>query len=69
MQVTASDLSIRERVLLFCVGSGTDWKRAGIPGETVTSMILKGLVVRDALGRLDLTGRGRILLRATLQDL
>ena len=30
---TASDLGVRERVLLFCVASGTDWQRAGVTGE------------------------------------
>ncbi len=29
---TASDLTVRERILLFCVASGTDWQRAGVPG-------------------------------------
>jgi hypothetical protein len=32
---TAADLSIRERVLLFCVASRTDRQKAGVPGETV----------------------------------
>ena len=37
-------------MLLFCAASGTDWQRAGVTGEMVTGMIVKGLVVRDALG-------------------
>ena len=43
-------LTVRERMLLFCIGSETDWQRAGVTGETVTNMIVKGLIVRDALG-------------------
>jgi len=43
--VTASDLTARERV----VASRTDWQRVGIADETVTNMMMKGLVVRDAL--------------------
>jgi hypothetical protein len=39
-------LTVRERVLLFCVGSSTDWQRAGIPGEMVTEMMVRG---RDTL--------------------
>jgi hypothetical protein len=62
-------LTVRERILLFCVASGTDWQRAGVLGETVTEMIVKGLVMRDALGRLTLTERGRTTLRALLRDL
>src|SRR5260370_3659523 len=56
--LTASDLSARERIPLFCVASGTDRRPAGAMGEVVTGMIVKGLVVRDAQGRLSLTDRG-----------
>ena len=59
---------MRERILLFCVASGTDWQRACIPGEIVTEMV-KSLVVRDALGRLALTNGGRAAARALLPDL
>ena len=40
---TASDLTVRERILLFCGASGTDWQRAGVPGETVIGMTVRGL--------------------------
>ena len=62
-------LTVRERMLLFCIGSETDWQRAGVTGETVTNMIVKGLIVRDALGRPALTDDGRAALRALLPDL
>jgi hypothetical protein len=62
-------LSARERTLLFCVGSGTDWQRVGITGETVTALIVKGLLVRDAAGRLVLTNAGRAALRVLRRDL
>jgi hypothetical protein len=65
----ASDLTARERILLFCVASGTDRRPAGAMGEVVTGMIVKGLVVRDAPGRLALTGRGRAVLKAMLPGL
>jgi hypothetical protein len=65
----APDLTVRERVLLFCAASNTDWEHAGIPGETVTAMVVKGLIERDAGGRLDLTERGRDALRAILPGL
>jgi hypothetical protein len=64
-----SALTVRERILLFCVGSGTDWQRAGVPGEMVTEMTVKRLVRRDGLGRLALTTSGRTALRALLPDL
>jgi hypothetical protein len=62
-------LTARERTLLFCVDSGTDWQRVGISGETVTASIVKGLLVWDAAGRLALTDAGRAALRALLRDL
>ena len=62
-------LSVRERVLLLCVASSTDWQRAGVPGETVTGMIVKGLVVRGAVGQLELTDRGRVTVLAMLGTL
>jgi hypothetical protein len=65
----AKALAVRERVLLFCAASGTDWLHAGVAGETVTAMVVKGLVERDAAGVLALTDRGRAVLRAMLPDL
>jgi hypothetical protein len=66
---TAAKLTVRERLLLFCVASGTDWQRAGILGEVVTNMVVQGFVARDALGRLSLTPRGRGALRSLLPGL
>jgi hypothetical protein len=48
----------------------SDWLHpGGLTGETVTAMIVKGLVGRDAAGALELTDHGRSVLRATLPDL
>ena len=44
---TANALTVKERVLLFCAASGTDWVHAGITGENVTAMVVKGLIVRE----------------------
>jgi hypothetical protein len=65
----AKTLSVRERVLLFCAASGTEWLHAGVTGENVTAMVVKGLIERDAGGALSLTDRGRAVLRAMLPDL
>jgi hypothetical protein len=34
---------VRERSgpLLFCIGSRTDWQRAGVTGETVTALVVR----------------------------
>ena len=46
-----------------------DWQHTTIPGEIVTTMVVKGLIERDAGGHLSLTDRGRAILRAMLPDL
>jgi hypothetical protein len=56
-------------VLLFRVGSGTDWQRAGVTGETTTALLVRGLIVRDARGCFVLTDDGRAALRALLPGL
>jgi hypothetical protein len=66
--IAADALTVPERVLLFCVASGTDWQRAGVTGETVTLVVVKGLVDRDAAGALALTEQGRAALDALLKD-
>ena len=38
-------LGVRERMLLFCIASGTDWQRAGVTGEIVTALVVKGLLL------------------------
>ena len=59
----------RERLLLFCIASGTNWQRAGITGEVVTALIVRGFLVRDETGHLALTDNGRAALRALLPGL
>jgi hypothetical protein len=62
----ATALNTTERILPFCVASGTDWERAGISGGTVTTMVIRGMIERDAGGRLTLTPQGRAALDALL---
>jgi hypothetical protein len=59
-------LNIPERLLLFCVASGTDWEHAGITGATVTAMVVRGMIARDAGGGLTLTPQGRAAFDALL---
>ena len=63
----AAGLSVPERVLLFCIASGTSWQTAGVTGETLTTMGAKGLIQRDTVGRLSLSAKGRAALRALLK--
>ena len=61
-----TELSIPERILLFCVASGTEWERAGVTGATVTVLVVRGLIERDAEGRLVLRKQGRAVLDAMI---
>jgi hypothetical protein len=65
----AEALSVRERLILFCVASGTDWQYVASGGETITGLVFKGLIERDAGELLSLTDRGRAVLRTMLPDL
>jgi hypothetical protein len=65
----AKALSVRESMLLFCVGSGLDRTKAGINNAVVADVVVKGLADRDAGGALSLTDRGRAVPRAKLPDL
>jgi hypothetical protein len=33
-----------------CAASNTDWEHAGIPGETMTAMVVKGLIEGEPAG-------------------
>jgi hypothetical protein len=61
----AARAEVDERLLLFCVASGTDWARAGIKGMLVRKMIGKDLIKHDGK-RLALTARGHVALQALL---
>ncbi len=65
--ITVEALSVSERVLLFCIASGTPWSKAGITEKTVMAMVIKGMVDRDAGGHLTLTQQGWDALAGLLQ--
>jgi hypothetical protein len=64
----AQALSIPARLLLFCVASRTGWERAGITRATITTLVVRGLIERDAAGGLTMTKQGRAVLAALLTD-
>lgn len=59
-----------ERVLLFCLASGTPWEQAGVTHATPQHLLLRGLIDRDHGARFKLSPLGRdvfvALVRATL---
>jgi hypothetical protein len=63
-ETIAAGLSVPERILLFCLASGTDWVKAGIP--TITA---RNLVDHDHATRFVLTEQGRAVLAALLKPL
>jgi hypothetical protein len=73
MKALVKALGVQERVLLFCLASGTDWKQAGVTLETVGPMMMvsngAAPLVGASWGRLALTDAGRAALRELLRDL
>jgi hypothetical protein len=64
----ANDLRIPERLMLFCLSSGTDWERAGITHATAQQMLVRGLIDREgAAGRFRLTPLGRSVFTVLLK--
>jgi hypothetical protein len=77
-------LGVQERILLFCLASGTDWKQAGVTFKTVVDMVWgprlrpnvrnranfkpNCLVTMTPRGAYSLTNAGRAALRALLGD-
>jgi hypothetical protein len=65
----AEGLTVPKRILLLCIDSRSDWQKVSrITGETVTMLVVKGLIDRDASGRLTLKGEGRAAVAALLRD-
>jgi hypothetical protein len=58
-------LSVPERLLLFCVASGTNPAKAKITHRTIELLMIKGLIGHDN-GGLVLTDRGGVILDALL---
>ena len=62
LQNFAANLSVPERVLLFCLASGTDWINAGVPHATAQEVMVLGLIERDHGANYRPTHQGRAVL-------
>jgi hypothetical protein len=63
----AAELTVPERLLVFCLASNTDWQAASITHATAQQMMVRGLMERDqAASRFLLTEQGRAVLAALL---
>jgi hypothetical protein len=63
----AAELTVPERLLLFCLASDTDWQAAGITHATAQHMMVRGLIERQAASRYALTDQGRAVLAVMLE--
>jgi hypothetical protein len=64
----ASDLRVPERIMLFCLASGTDWERAYVTHATAQHLLVRGLIDRDpGPARFKLTPLGRDVLSALIR--
>ena len=64
----ASDLRGLERVMLFCLASGTDWEGVGVTQATPQHLLVRGLIDRNpGPARFKLTPLGRDVLAALLK--
>ena len=68
-ETIAAQLTVSERVLLFCVGSGTDWVKAGVTDARTRIMVMKNLLADDpATMCLVPTEQGRAALSSLLSQ-
>jgi hypothetical protein len=64
----AADLRAPDRIMLFCIASGTDWERGGVTHATAEHLLLRNLIDRDqSATRFKLTPLGRDVLAALLK--
>jgi len=64
----ASDLRVPERMMLFCLASGTDRERAYVTHATAQQLLVRGLIDRDpGPARFKLTPLGRDVLAVLLK--
>jgi hypothetical protein len=67
-ETIAAELTVPERLLLFCLASDSDWQAASITHATAQQMMVRGLIERDqAASRYALTEQGRAVLAALLE--
>jgi hypothetical protein len=65
-EMIAEGLTACERVLLFCIGSDTDWQQAGVTRATAQQMMVRGLIDRQGASSYVLTDQGRAVLEALM---
>jgi hypothetical protein len=64
-ETIAAELTVPERVLLFCLASDTNWVKAGVTHST--ALLVRNLVERDHATDFVLTDQGRSVLDALIR--
>jgi hypothetical protein len=65
-ETIAAGLSATERVLLFCIGSDTEWRKVVAIGAA-QQMLIRGLIDREgSADRFALTDQGRAVLEVLM---
>jgi hypothetical protein len=65
-ETIAAELTVPERVLLFCLASDTNWVKAGVTHSTAQHLLVRNLVKRDHATDFSLTDQGRSVLDALI---
>jgi hypothetical protein len=63
----AAELTVPERLLLFCLASDTDWQAGSVTHATAQHMMVRNLIEREAASQFKLTDQGRAVLAALLK--
>jgi hypothetical protein len=67
-EMIATQRTVPERVLLFCLASDTNWVKAGVTHATAQHMLVRNLFERDhTAADFVLTHQGRAVLAALLR--
>jgi hypothetical protein len=66
IEAIAANLTVPQRMLLFCLAWDTDWAKAGMTRTTIQHLLIRNLVARNYATQLVLTEHGRAVLAAPL---
>ena len=66
-EMIAAELTVPERVLLFCLASDTNWVKAGVSHSIAQHLIVRNLVERNHAADFALTDQGRSVLDALIR--
>jgi len=67
-KVIAEDLSVPERIMLFCILFAKEWERAAVAPSLTRQLFVRGLIGRQGATSYTLTDRGRAVLAALLES-